>query len=347
MVRRHYGLPSLAALAAFEASARHASLTLASQELNVTPGALSRQIKTIEQEVGVPLFVRTGRGIKLTEAGHLLFATLSKSFYSISEAIEAIKHDDTSRGVAIACSDVFATMWLIPRMPDFWDRHPDISVDHVIWENTRNIRRGDVELRIRYGLGSWAAESSELLFDDCVYPVCSPRFAAEHASATIADLPDLPLLSVDSLGPDWMNWEEALLRGGNPGGAIRLRRIGNFGVALQAAMAHQGLVLGWHRLVAPLVAEGTLRRLTALVVPAPGGYYLTRSAERKLSPAAVTLREWILEKAEAARAAPCPRGDLPGTTARAPDPAAGEKAGNGAPEAPLPRGPGRGSRPFR
>ena len=312
MARRHYGLPPLAALAAFEASARHGSLTLASQELNVTPGALSRRIKAIEQEIGVPLFARTGRGIKLTEAGHLLFAALSKSFYSVSEAIEAIKRDDTSRAVAIACSDVFATMWLIPRMPDFWDRHPDITVDHVIWENTRNIRRGDVELRIRYGLGSWMAESSELLFDDCLYPVCSPKFAREHPGATIADLPDLPLLSVDSVGPDWMNWEEVLLRGGSPAGALKRRRIGNFGVALQAAIAHQGLVLGWHRLVAPLVEAGTLTRFTGLVVPAPGGYYLTWSAERKLSAAAIALRDWLFEQARAARAAPCPRGGHPG-----------------------------------
>lgn len=307
LVRRYYDLPSLAALAAFEAGARHASFTLAAQELNVTPGAVSRQIKALEKELGAALFLRNGKGVELTGAGEDLFNVVAAGFSRASEVVRSIKHGEASPNVAVACSDVFATMWLIPRMPDFWNRFPAISVDHVIWESARNFRRSDVELRVRYGSGSWAGELGAELFDDCLYPVCSPDFARAHsAAATIADLGDLPLLNVDWVEPDWMTWEEALLRSGASASALRGRRFGKFSVALQAAMANQGLVLGWHRMVGPLVERGTLVRFSDLIVAAPGKYYLTWNSERKLSGAAAILRDWILEQATITRSTPLP-----------------------------------------
>ncbi|RJL09654.1 LysR family transcriptional regulator [Paracoccus siganidrum] len=308
MVRRYYDLPSLSALAMFEAAARHSSVKLAAQELNVTPGAVSRQIKSVELELGEPLFLRNGKGVVLTGAGEELFRALASGFSRTSEVVRSIKAGETSNNVAIACSDVFATMWLIPRMPDVWTRHPRIFVDHVIWENARNYRRSDVELRVQYGLGSWVDETAELHFDDWIYPVCSPEFARRHAGATIGDLADLPLLSVEWVESDWLGWEEALLRGGVRAGALRGRRFGKFSIALQAAMADQGLVIGWHRMVGPLVEQGALVRFSDLVVPAPGGYYLTWNSTRRLSDAAALMRGWIGEQARLVRAMPRPVG---------------------------------------
>ncbi|MFC0198856.1 LysR family transcriptional regulator [Paracoccus rhizosphaerae] len=305
-MRRYYDLPSLSALAVFEAAARHRNLTRAAGELNVTPGAVSRQIKAVESELGCPLFVRRGNGVALTSAGEELFHVLASGFSKLAETARSIKQGDTSRYVAIASSEFFTSMWLIPRMPDFWRRETDINVDHVIWESKQNFRRSDVELRIRYGLGSWVDEHAELLFGDCIYPVCSPDFARRHQGATAADLVNLPLLNVEWVEPDWLGWEEALLRGGVPAGALRARRFGKFGVALQAAMADQGLVIGWHRLIAPLVEQGELVRFTDLVVPAPGGYYLSHSTTREMSSSAKVLREWLLEQARLENARPLP-----------------------------------------
>lgn len=306
MTGRYYELPSLTALAVFEASARHASLKLAAGELNVTPSAVSRQVRAIEAEIGVQLFIRTGKGVTLTAEGEELYSVLANSFSRTSDTVRSIKRSNRARNVKLACSDVFATMWLIPQMPDFWRRHPEIMVDHVISDDMWNFRRSEVELRIRFGRGTWSDETSEFLFDECVYPVCGPNFAARHAGATAADLPDLPLLDVNWVGPDWIGWTAALRAAGVAHSAFDGRRFGKFNVALQAAMADQGVVIGWHRIVADLVAEGTLVRFTDLVIDSPGAYYLTWNAGHQLSPAALVLRDWLRAAASLAQASPRP-----------------------------------------
>lgn len=297
MVRRYYDLPSLTTLAVFEASARHLSFKLAAAELNVTPGAISRQIKAIEDELGVPLFTRLGSGVALTSAGEDLYGVLASSFSRAADVVRTVKRGDRSKNVTLACTDAFATTWLIPRMPDFWARYDDISVDHLISDNPRDYRRAEVELRIRYGFGSWPDENAELLFDETIYPVCGPEFARVHADATAGSLPDLPLLHVDWVDPDWTSWDEVFRRATIPHGATRGRRFGKFFVALQAAQANQGIAVGWHRLVKTQISEGKLVRLTDLEMPAPGGYYLTWNNNRTLSPAAERLRDWLREVA--------------------------------------------------
>jgi LysR family transcriptional regulator, glycine cleavage system transcriptional activator len=306
LVRRFYDLPSLTSLAAFEASARHSSFKQAAAELNVTPGAVSRQIKAIEDEIGVALFVRRPRGVTLTPPGEELYRVLASSFSRASETIRSIRRGDKARNVALACTDVFATMWLTPRMPEFWRNAGDITVDLLISDDVKNFRRAEVELRVRYGLGAWIGETAELMFDDCLYPVCSPSFAALHPKATRADLSELPLLNVDWVDPDWMGWEEVLVRGNLQHRSSNSRRFGKFSVALQAAMADQGLVVGWHRMVGPLVEKGELVRFTDLVIPSPGGYYLTWNSNRELTPAAGVLRDWVRKVAQEERKVMCP-----------------------------------------
>ena len=306
MVRRYYDLPSLTGLAVFEASARHLSFTLASSELNVTPGAVSRQVKALEEEIGVPLFVRKSKGVALTAAGEELYGVLSGGFARFSEIVQILKRGDRAHNVTIACSDVFGSMWLIPRMPGFWRNSSDITVDHLISDDIKNFRRAEVELRIRYGMGAWIDETAELLFDECLYPVCSPAFAAQYHGAAASDLGTLPLLHIEWVKPDWMGWDEILSRGGVSRPGVQGRRFGKFTVALQAALADQGLVAGWHRLVGPLVEKGQLVRFTDFVIKAPGAYYLTWNSNRELSPAAITLRDWIRELALEERGGPCP-----------------------------------------
>jgi LysR family transcriptional regulator, glycine cleavage system transcriptional activator len=307
MVRSFYNLPSLTALSVFEATARHSSLKAATAELNVTSGAISRQIKALEAELGVALFIRTARGVVLTPAGEELYATVAAGFSRMSDTTRAIKRGDRSRNVTLATTDTTGTMWLVPRMPEFWQRHTDIMIDHQLAENSRNFRPEEVDLRIRHGMGGWINDVAEPLFDDWLYPVCSPAFAARHAGVTIADLPDLPLLDIDWVAPDWVTWEEALMQGGLTTRPRFTRRLGKFSLAMQAAAADQGVAIGWHRMITPMVARGELVRLTNLIFPAPGTYYLTWTRTRKLSPAAQVLQGWIQEEAAAERAQPGPR----------------------------------------
>jgi len=306
MVRKFYDLPPVTSLAVFETAARHCSFTRAAAELNVTPGAVSRQIRGLEDNLGVPLFLRNNRGVILTVDGEALFHVLASGFSHAADTVRAIRRGETVRRITVACSDVFGSMWLAPRMPGFWQRYPEITVDHLITDNTPDFRRAEVDLRIRFGSGTWADETSELMFDDRVYPVCSPSFAARHGNASFSALKNLPLLDVEWVATDWLRWEDMLAHVGIPVHAASIRRFGKFSVALQAAMADQGVVIGWHRIVDPLIREGRLMRYSDLVMQPPGGYFLTWNTDRTLSAAALHFKAWMAKLAHAEKAATAP-----------------------------------------
>lgn len=300
-MRRFHDLPSLTSLVGFEAVARQGNMKMAAAELNVTAGAVSRQITALEHDLGVPLFTRTGRGVVLTPDGEELHATILAGFVRISDVVRSIRRGDRLRNVRIATTDTTATMWLCPLMPEFWKLHPDIMIDHLLAENTKVFRPEEVDLRIRFGLGDWRNETAEILFDECIYPVCSPAFALEHATAQSADLPDLPLLDVEGVAPDWISWDEALASANLHTRPGHTRRFGKFGLAILAAQADQGVALGWHRMVRPLIQRGDLVRFTDLVLPAQGSYHLTWNTVRGLSGASHLLHDWIRVIAEQER----------------------------------------------
>ena len=302
MVRRYYNLPSLTALAAFEASARHMSFKAAAGELNVTPGAVSRQIKALEEEAGTALFARGANGIALTAEGEELYAVLARGFSQASEAFHRIRTGNRQTSVTLACSNAFASMWLMRQMGAFWRQQPEIVVNHLISDVSAHYRRADVDLRIRYGSGAWADETAELLFTERIFPICGPGFARDHAEVPADEIATLQLLHVDGADPDWTDWEEFLRRAGVKHGPLLGRRFNNFTVLLQATQDDQGLALGWERLIAPLLAEGKLARFSDLAIEAPGSYYLTWNENRALSPAAESLRSWLLETAAGDRA---------------------------------------------
>jgi DNA-binding transcriptional LysR family regulator len=187
----------------------------------------------------------------------------------------------------------------MPRMGEFWRRFPDISVDHLISDDTREFRRAEVDLRIRYGYGAWPDETSALLMTDTIYPIASPAFARGHAEATPADIPELPLLHVDWSDAEWTGWDELLHRVGVPHGALPGRRFSTFGVVLQACQDDQGLAVGWDRLVRLMVREGRVVPFTDMRIPSPGSYYLSWNANREPGDAVRTLRDWLMDAAAA------------------------------------------------
>lgn len=298
MVRRYYDLPSLTALAAFEASARHKSFKLAAAELNVTPGAVSRQIKSLEEELSTSLFIRRQQGVELTNDAEDLYAVISNGFGRASEVVQRIKSGSHVNKVTLACTTAFATMWLMPRMGDFWRRYPDVLVDHLILDNTRDFRRAEVDLRIRYGTGAWPDETAVKLFDEEIYPVCGAGFAQKHADCLPSKIPTLPLLHVDWLDPNWVDWDEMLRRANIAHGPLYGRRFSNFAVTLQACQENQGIAIGWDRLIRQFLDNGSLFPLTKLRMSAPGSYYMTWNDNREPTIASDTLRKWLLEMAQ-------------------------------------------------
>ena len=300
MVRRYYNLPSLTALAAFEAAARQRSVKAAAAELNVTPGAVSRQIKALEDELGLAVFEREQGGVRLTEEGELLYRVLARGFSEASETFHRIRSGRGQSNVTLACTNAFASMWLMRHMGAFWRRHPEIAVNHLVSDDAARYRGADIDLRVRYGSGAWPDETAEMLFEERIYPVCGPGYADANAGRTDDEITGLQLLHVDGVDPIWTTWEEFLSLAGLRHGPLPGRRFNSFPVLLQATQDDQGVALGWERLIAPLLAKRRLVRFTGLEIEAPGAYYLTRNATRALSPAAETLRVWLLETAHEA-----------------------------------------------
>jgi len=294
MVRRYYSLPSLSALAAFEAAARHLSLTKAAEELNVTPGAVSRSVRALEEELGNPLFLRRHRAVELTREGETLSAALRESFEKVAATCRQIKSFGGQAVVTVGSTMAMANLWLMPRMGSFWNSHPDIVVDHVISDHPRGLDRPDVDLRIRYGDGEWPDEFSAELYADQIYPVVSPAFAKAYPVKSVSELAQLPLLSVE--GPDWgwTTWADFLREVGHTDRPLNVRRFTSYVIAMQAARSGQGVALGWSVLVEPLIEAGMLVRFTDLEITAPQFNFVTWSARRPLSPQAELVKDWLV-----------------------------------------------------
>ncbi len=300
MVRRFYKLPSLNALGAFEAAARHSSLSFAAAELNVTPSAVSKHVTFLEQELGVPLFVRGHRSMRLTPEGEQLYRSLSESFAGMAAAFEAIKTSRTARTVTVGCTTAFAQMWLMPRLGNFWRAHQDIVIDQVVSDRSQDLRRSEVDLRIRYGDGSWPEETAIRLFGDTIFPVASPDFARKHKVKEPAELIGLPLLEVISQERGWTEWEEWFASVGVNARRMKTRRINNYVIAWQAAMDGQGIALGWQTLVGAMLEARKLVRLTKAETIPTEATYVPWSAHRPLSAEATVLRDWLMAEAKVA-----------------------------------------------
>ncbi len=294
MVRRHYNLPSLSALASFEAAARHLSLTRAAAELNVTPGAVSKQVKALEEEIGRAVFIRLHRALQLTPAGETVYRTLRETFERIAGSLQSVRSDNAIRAVSIGTTAAFAQLWLMPRLGAFWNAHQDIVIDHMISDRLQDLQRPDVDLRIRYGDGKWPGEATAKLFDDSIVAVASPAFVARHHVGSVKDIAGLPLLSVEGVDWTWTTWADFLRDLGVARRKLNVRRFNSYVIALQAAQDGQGVALGWLSLVKPLIAKRNLKQVTRAHIVAPSSFYVTWSSEREPTPEAAALRDWLL-----------------------------------------------------
>ena len=304
MARRFYQLPNLTSLNVFDACARHGSLTAAAGELGVTLGAVSRQIKALETELNCQLFTRHPRGVELTVEGRDLFLVLSNGFQQIGKLCQELRSRSQRRDVTIAATTAFASLWLMPRLGEFWRRHRDINLNHAISDNPRDPGFAAADLRLRYGDGHWRNEAAVELFGDRIYPVCGIEFARRHVLREPAELINMPLIRLDSVDPAWIGWGAWFAQFGCDFDQASFRRFNNYVVALQAAEENQGVALGWHTQVEGLIARGKLVRLGELEIDAPGAYYLSWDESRELSPAAAHLRDWLLETGAASTPSP-------------------------------------------
>ena len=235
-------LPSVGALTAFEAAARHGSFSRAATELNLTQGAISRQIRQIEDMTGVTLFERVRQRVVLTDAGRLYFNDVSRLLHELSEAthrVTAFAGGDGTLNLAVL--PTFATRWLMPRMPDFLERHPGATINFTVRIAPFDLVAEPFDAVIHYGEPEWPGAICEPLMREEMVPVAGAGFRARHGIAAPSDLAGLTLLHQSTRPTAWSDWFEAA--GLPTANAWRGPRFEQFSMIAQAAAAGLGVAL--------------------------------------------------------------------------------------------------------
>lgn len=299
-------LPSLDRLAVFDAAARQLSFTKAAAERFLTQSAVSRQVATLEAELGVPLFRRGHRRLELTDDGRRLASAVAGAIAGIREAVEALRAPRRREVLAVTTTPGLASLWLIPRLSDFVATHPGIDVRIDATLTARAMAADGFDLAIRYlPVDSKAGQS---LFPESVLPVCAPALLARGRPPlkAAADLHAHTLLQLETpagsgMPLEWQTWLQAAGVGGLEPAAILT--FTHYDAAVAAAVAGQGVVLGRRPLVDALL------RKRALVAPFKGstasarGYAVVVEPAAGRKPAVQALVQWLLEQARRTQAA--------------------------------------------
>ncbi|MBF0277871.1 MAG: transcriptional regulator GcvA [SAR324 cluster bacterium] len=292
-----YQLPSLNGLRAFEATARHLSFKQAGAELFVTPGAISQQVKALEEELGVPLFRRFSRKIELTEAGRLFLPPVQRAFQNISEATTNLEKRDKSGVLNISLPPAFAIKWITPRISSFQALYPDIEAHIHASNQLVDFDRQNIDLAIRWGFGKYPGLRSEHLLSVSFFPVCSPRLKeGPKPLEKPSDLAHHTLLH-NELRKEWPLWIKALnlsdVVDGSKGPSFS-----NDGLVLMAAIEGQGVALGENLLVEKDLRTGLLVKLFDISFPTNVAYYIVCPEERWDQPKIKFFREWVTAEAK-------------------------------------------------
>jgi LysR family transcriptional regulator, glycine cleavage system transcriptional activator len=271
-------IPSLDFLKGFDAAARYLSFTQAAAEMFLTQSALSRQIKTLEEQIGHPLFVRGHRELRLTEAGAALQPVVRAVLADLARSVASIRARHGVRRVSLSTTIPFASLWLIPRLPKFRQAHPDVEVFVSADSQIVDLERGAIDVAVRYAPEDRAPANATRLFGERVVPVVSPALLRdrERPLKRLADLAGHVLLHLeDSLGrTPWIDWNTWLTSSGvpdlKPAGNLRFSQ---YDQLLLAAVSGQGVALGRSPLIDHAVARGDLVMPFPKRYDSPRGYF--------------------------------------------------------------------------
>jgi LysR family transcriptional regulator, glycine cleavage system transcriptional activator len=289
MARR---LPSLNALKAFEAAARHVSFTEASTELFVTHAAISRHIRELEEYLGTQLFNRTGRGVTLTEAGIRFGEQLTPLFDALAEASREAAAVGAARPLNVSVEPAIASRWLVARLGKFQELHPDIELNIDPTSRLVDFRADNVELGIRYGDGKWDDVEMTKLSEVTIFPVCAPSLVIDAPDLKPDDLKNYNLLHEQR--KQW--WAEWLAANGVEGAEDWKGTVFQNHLAIEAAESAQGFALGDQILCTDAIMEGWLKRPFNSDMKDHGSYWIVRAKGSKESATARSFREWLMSE---------------------------------------------------
>ena len=285
-------LPPLNALRAFEAAGRHLSVKAAADELSVTPGAVSQLIKSLERTLGVTLFQRVNRGIFLTEAGQSYLPPVRNAFRQIAEATRRVAASSDGGVLTVSTTPSFAAAWLVPRLKDFQDTHPDIDLQISASKALVDFSRDGVDLAIRHCLGRYPGLHSERVFAVELLAVAAPGLVARLGNPKAPrELVRWPHVH-DADRKDWHLWFQA--QGIEDFGAPRGPAFDDSNLLRQAVLAEQGAGLLPAAIVAPDLAKGRLVRLAEILWPEEFAYYLVSPEAFLERPKVAAFRSWII-----------------------------------------------------
>ena len=293
-------IPSLQALACFDAAARHESYTRAAQELALTQGAVSRQITALEEFLGIALFRRTRHGVALTERGADYARSVAPRLQGLErDTLDAMAHQGSGGSITLAAVPTFATRWLIPRLPQLAQQHPDITVH--IDTRTRPFMFADTAFDAALYSGSpaqvsqWAGTRATRLLAEDVVPVCSPRFLGALRTLTPEAMAQLPLLQQSTRPDSWRQWFDALSVSAPL--ALAGPRFELFSMTAAAATHGLGLALVPRLLIEGELLRGELVLASEQAFKGERAYYLVTPERADERPVLRTFLAWLQQAA--------------------------------------------------
>jgi LysR family glycine cleavage system transcriptional activator len=294
-------LVHLNALRAFEAAARHLSFVAAADELNVTPPAISQQIRTLEEYLDAPLFVRSKVGVTLTPQARDAYPDIRDGLLQLAAGLNKLRGSGQDRLVTLSVPPSFAAKWLLPRIDAFREQYPQFDIRLDTTDRLVDFAAEGIDLGVRYGLGGYRGLETEKLFDEEVFPVCSPALLAQESQR--ADLDWLARMTLihdttsdfDPTFPTWRTW----LLGHGMAGVDHTRglRMNSSVLAIQAAIEKQGVTLARSVIVDGDLKAGRLVRPFDFVEATRCAYYVVYPKESLNSPKVQALRDWLLAEA--------------------------------------------------
>ncbi len=296
-------LPPFAAMRAFEAAARFSNFKLAAAELDVSPSAISHQVKALESHLGVRLFNRGDRGMRLTETGQNYLIGLRKGFDQLEAATLQVVERNMHGVISLLLYPTFAARWLIPRLSSFERAYPGIEVRLISTERPVELSSADVDLAIRHGTGNWPRQRRDFLLSEDLFPVCSPSYLETWPIFDPAQLGRHRLIHCRSRPDEWEQWlvaadvdpDEHLIHGLSHGLGLDSRML-----SLQAALDGLGIAIGRRPLVDDDLAAGRLVAPFETCLTTGDSYYLVCPEHTARLPKVVAFRGWLLEQCQQA-----------------------------------------------
>ena len=291
-------LPPLNALVAFNAAAEEQSFTRAGQRLFVTQGAISRQVRLLEQRLDVTLFERDNRQVRLTSAGVSYHQAVSVALSQIASATELLQQPFVGNQITVATTHAVASLWLMPRISQYCQLEQQVDVRLLASDSVMDMPASDYDCCIGYSLQPPDGGRVIKLFDERIFVVCSPDFLAQHKDLTPRQLLATRQLVLDNSAVGWFNWPD-WFAGVGLGSVVPQHRVtfSHYTMLLQAAQQGQGVALAWDYLVSDYLASGLLVQAANLIMETDAGFYMLTSPEGEQKHSAGVFCDWLAEQA--------------------------------------------------